>query len=72
MEAAIEQACSAAVTATPAAPQSSVSTLTLQQSRQVLKVLEEAFSAVIYYLQQVRRPRPSVCSSSCWNVVLTK
>uniref|UniRef100_A0A8C6SDB7 Neurochondrin n=1 Tax=Neogobius melanostomus TaxID=47308 RepID=A0A8C6SDB7_9GOBI len=33
--------------------QSSVSGLSLQQSRQVLNVLQEAFSAVIYHLQQV-------------------
>lgn len=49
MEAAIEQAC----IQTSAAPQSSVSGLSLQQSRQVLGVLEEAFSALMYYLQQV-------------------
>ncbi|KAG7225402.1 hypothetical protein INR49_027391 [Caranx melampygus] len=32
---------------------SSISSLSLQQSRQVLGVLEEAFSAVVYHLQQV-------------------
>ncbi|XP_044190785.1 neurochondrin [Thunnus albacares] len=53
MEAAIEQACCLGVTQTAAPPQSSVSTLSLQQSRQVLGVLEEAFSAVMYHLQQV-------------------
>ncbi|XP_047461174.1 neurochondrin [Mugil cephalus] len=53
MEAAIEQACSAGVTQTSAPPQSSVSSLSLQQSRQVLRVLEEAFSALVYHLQQV-------------------
>ncbi|KAM9838755.1 neurochondrin [Aulostomus maculatus] len=53
MEAAIEQACSPAATHTAAAQQSSVSALSLQQSRQVLGVLEEAFSAVMYHLQQV-------------------
>lgn len=31
------------------------SALSLQQSRQVLRVLEEAFSAVVFYLQQVRQ-----------------
>ncbi|KAM9824374.1 neurochondrin [Neosynchiropus ocellatus] len=51
MEAAIEQACSPSVT--PAESQSSVSALSLQQSRQVLGVLEEAFSAVMFFLQQV-------------------
>ncbi|XP_008303468.1 neurochondrin [Stegastes partitus] len=49
MEAAIEQACSQP----SAAPQSSVPGLSLQQSRQVLGVLEEAFSALMYHLQQV-------------------
>ncbi|XP_058475165.1 neurochondrin [Solea solea] len=53
MEAAIEQACSSALTQTTAPSQSSVSSLSLQQSRQVLRVLEEAFSALIYHLQQV-------------------
>lgn len=53
MEAAIEQACSVGVTQTDASPQSSISVLSLQQSRQVLGVLEEAFSAVVYHLQQV-------------------
>lgn len=53
MEAAIEQACSAALSQTAAPPQSHTSSLSLQQSRQVLRVLEEAFSAVIYHLQQV-------------------
>ncbi|XP_077446608.1 neurochondrin [Stigmatopora argus] len=49
MEAAIEQACSP-----PLLPnQNAVSALTLQQSRQVLNVLEEAFSALVYHLQQV-------------------
>ncbi|KAM7384563.1 hypothetical protein PAMA_011768 [Pampus argenteus] len=53
MEAAIEQACCLGVTQTAAPPQSSISTLSLQQSRQVLGVLEEAFSALMYHLQQV-------------------
>ncbi|XP_070703219.1 neurochondrin [Pempheris klunzingeri] len=53
MEAAIEQACCLGVSPTAAPPQSSTSSLSLQQSRQVLGVLEEAFSALIYYLQQV-------------------
>ena len=34
-------------------PHASSSALSLQQSRQVLGVLEEAFSAVMYHLQQV-------------------
>ncbi|CAF92652.1 unnamed protein product [Tetraodon nigroviridis] len=49
MEAAVEQACCQG--APP--PQGSAPSLTLQQSRQVLGVLEEAFSAQIYHLQQV-------------------
>ncbi|XP_074543813.1 neurochondrin isoform X2 [Halichoeres trimaculatus] len=56
MEAAIEQACCMGVSQTPAPtpPTSSTPTfLTLQQSRQVLGVLEEAFSALMYHLQQV-------------------
>ncbi|XP_028278329.1 neurochondrin [Parambassis ranga] len=51
MEAAIEQACSVGITETPAAPPHS--SLSLEQSRQVLRVLEEAFSALMYHLQQV-------------------
>lgn len=54
MEAAIEQACCMGVSQTSAPnPPSSSSSLSLQQSRQVLGVLEETFSALIYYLQQV-------------------
>ncbi|XP_069548026.1 neurochondrin [Brachyistius frenatus] len=53
MEAAIEQACSLGVPQTAAPPQSSLSTLSLQQSRQVVGVLEEAYSALMYHLQQV-------------------
>nr|XP_019959329.1 PREDICTED: neurochondrin [Paralichthys olivaceus] len=53
MEAAIEQACCPALTQTAAPTPSSISSLSLQQSQQVLGVLEEAFSAVIYHLQQV-------------------
>ncbi|XP_030267156.1 neurochondrin [Sparus aurata] len=53
MEAAIEQACCQGVSETTAPPQSSTSSLSLQQSRQVLGVLEEAFSALMYHLQQV-------------------
>lgn len=61
MEAAIEQACCMGVSQTPASPPpSSTSTfLTLQQSRQVLGVLEEAFSALMYHLQQVDPSRYS-------------
>lgn len=53
MEAAIEQACCLGVTETTVPPQSSIPSLSLQQSRQVLRVLEEAFSALMYHLQQV-------------------
>lgn len=53
MEAAIEQACCQGVSQTSAPPQSSITPLSLQQSRQVLRVLEEAFSALMYHLQQV-------------------
>lgn len=59
MEAAMEQACSQAVAQSDAQPQSTITGLSLQQSRQVLKVLEEAFSAVIYFLQQVDQSRYS-------------
>lgn len=54
MEAALEQACSAAESHSTASPQQSVASLSVQQTRQVLGVLAEAFSAQIYYLQQVR------------------
>ncbi|KAK1805162.1 hypothetical protein P4O66_019515 [Electrophorus voltai] len=53
MEAAMEQACSQGASRSPAQPGTAIAELSLQQSRQVLGVLEEAFSAVIYYLQQV-------------------
>lgn len=53
MEAAMEQACCPGVSQTAAPPQSSIPSLSLQQSRQVLGVLEEAFSALMYHLQQV-------------------
>lgn len=53
MEAAIEQACLAGVSQTAAPPQAAVASLSLQQSRQVLGVLEEAFSSLMYHLQQV-------------------
>ncbi|XP_054462375.1 neurochondrin [Anoplopoma fimbria] len=53
MEAAIEQACCLGVSQTTEPPQSSIPSISLQQSRQVLGVLEEAFSAVMYHLQQV-------------------
>ncbi|KAK2830619.1 hypothetical protein Q5P01_018550 [Channa striata] len=53
MEAAMEQACSLGLSPAATSPQSSISSLSLQQSRQVLGVLEEAFSAVMYHLQQV-------------------
>ncbi|XP_033831690.1 neurochondrin [Periophthalmus magnuspinnatus] len=54
MEAAMEKAC---VTGAAPSAQSSVSGLSLQQSRQVLGVLQEAFSAVVYHLQQVDQSR---------------
>ncbi|KAJ7999989.1 hypothetical protein DPEC_G00200160 [Dallia pectoralis] len=55
MEAAIEQACSGQGVdqQSDAQPQTTITGLSLQQSRQVLRVLEEAFSAVVYHLQQV-------------------
>ncbi|XP_075995682.1 neurochondrin [Genypterus blacodes] len=53
MEAAMEQACSVGMAQGAAQPQSSGAALSTQQSRQVLRVLEEAFSAIIYHLQQV-------------------
>ncbi|XP_032391209.1 neurochondrin [Etheostoma spectabile] len=53
MEAAIEQACCLGVSQTAAPPQSSIPSISLQQTRQVLGVLEEAFSALMYHLQQV-------------------
>ncbi|XP_061111328.1 neurochondrin isoform X1 [Conger conger] len=57
MEAAMEQACSQGLVQDTAQPQTAIAGLNLQQSRQVLGVLEEAFSAVIYYLQQVGQSR---------------
>ncbi|KAL0962450.1 hypothetical protein UPYG_G00340150 [Umbra pygmaea] len=59
MEAAMEQACSHQGEARQGdvQPQTAITGLSLQQSRQVLRVLEEAFSAVIYHLQQVDTSR---------------
>ncbi|XP_020562917.1 neurochondrin isoform X2 [Oryzias latipes] len=54
LEAAMEQACSAVDAPSPAP---ALPALSLQQSRQVLQVLEEAFSAVMFYLQQVDASR---------------
>lgn len=55
LESAMEQACNMGnSTDSPAQPEVTIAGLSLQQSRQVLGVLEEAFSAIIYYLQQVR------------------
>ncbi|XP_038124559.1 neurochondrin [Cyprinodon tularosa] len=48
MEAAMEQACTSLDAAPPPG-----SSLSLQQSQQVLGVLQEAFSAVMFHLQQV-------------------
>lgn len=53
LESAMEQACNMERTS-PTQPETAIAGLSLQQSRQVLGVLEEAFSAIIYYLQQVR------------------
>ncbi|XP_031441637.1 neurochondrin isoform X2 [Clupea harengus] len=52
MEAAMEQACNQGPDDSTTQPQTSFAGLSLQQSKQVLGVLEEAFSAIIYYLQQ--------------------
>uniref|UniRef100_A0A8C2KZ03 Neurochondrin n=1 Tax=Cyprinus carpio TaxID=7962 RepID=A0A8C2KZ03_CYPCA len=54
MEAAMEQACSQGAVSNPAQMQTAITGLSLQQSRQVLGALEEAFSAEIYYLKHVR------------------
>ncbi|KAM9776757.1 neurochondrin isoform 1-T2 [Syngnathus typhle] len=56
MEAAIEQACNPAVMSAAPPAQSSITSLSLQQSKQVLGVLEEAFSALMYHLQQQMDP----------------
>lgn len=53
MEAAMEQACSQSDAQSDAPPQAAIAGISLQQSRQVLLVLQEAFSALIYHLQQV-------------------
>ncbi|KAM9493322.1 neurochondrin [Clarias gariepinus] len=53
LEAAMEQACITEESRSPPQPGVAIAGLSLQQSRQVLGVLEEAFSAVIYYLKQV-------------------
>ncbi|KAJ3609008.1 hypothetical protein NHX12_023535, partial [Muraenolepis orangiensis] len=54
MEAAMEQACNSQAIAENDAPaQPAITGISLQQSRQVLLVLQEAFSALIYHLQQV-------------------
>ncbi|XP_036001591.1 neurochondrin isoform X2 [Fundulus heteroclitus] len=55
MEAAMEQACTAGDAAPPHC--SSQNALSLQQSRQVLGVLTEAFSSVMFHLQQVEPGR---------------
>lgn len=62
LESAMEQACNMGNSTSPAQPEVATAGLSLQQSRQVLGVLEEAFSAVIYYLQQVSR----IYVSSVW------
>lgn len=54
MEAALEQACNAEELQSSECSQRSSATLSKQQTNQVIGVLEEAFSAQIYYLQQVR------------------
>ncbi|XP_015204329.2 neurochondrin isoform X1 [Lepisosteus oculatus] len=53
LEAALEQACSLGLSQDPAQPQRTDAGLSRQQSRQLFGVLEEAFSAIVYYLQQV-------------------
>uniref|UniRef100_A0A8C1SL04 Neurochondrin n=1 Tax=Cyprinus carpio TaxID=7962 RepID=A0A8C1SL04_CYPCA len=53
MEAAMEQACSQGAVSNPAQMQTAITGLSLQQSRQVLGALEEAFSAEIYYLKHL-------------------
>lgn len=65
MEAAMEQACSQGAPSSPAPPQTAIAGLSLQQSRQVLGVLEEAFAAEIYYLRQVGM-KVSNCSDVFW------
>ncbi|XP_076157637.1 neurochondrin [Alosa pseudoharengus] len=57
MEAAMEQACSQGLDDSSVQSQTSLPGLSLQQSRQVLGILEEAFSAVIFYLKQVEQSR---------------
>lgn len=70
MEAAIEQACCQAVPLTGAQPQGAITSLTLQQSRQVLGVLEEAFSALMYHLQQVNvGSHPVTARKRCTSVL---
>ena len=49
----MEQACSQEVALSEAPPQPAITGISLQQSRQVLLVLQEAFAALIYHLQQV-------------------
>ncbi|KAL6457138.1 hypothetical protein MHYP_G00341010 [Metynnis hypsauchen] len=53
MEAAMEQACCQGANPSPAQSETAIAGLSLRQSRQVLGALEEAYSAVIYYLQQM-------------------
>ncbi|XP_043074313.1 neurochondrin [Puntigrus tetrazona] len=55
MEAAMEQACSQGPASNPAQIQAAITGLSLQQSRQVLGALEEAFSAEIYFLKQAEQ-----------------
>ncbi len=73
MEAAMEQACSQGAVSNPAQIQTAITGLSLQQSRQVLGALEEAFSAEIYYLKQVRMQMLNICITvlrfkSLWSV----
>ncbi len=73
MEAAMEQACSQGAVSNPAQIQTAITGLSLQQSRQVLGALEEAFSAEIYYLKQVRMQVLNICIivlrfKSLWSV----
>ena len=50
----MEQACSQALAQSEAPAQPAITGISLQQSRQVLLVLQEAFAALIYHLSQVQ------------------
>lgn len=65
MEAALEQACNAERLQSSECSQPSSATLSKQQTTQVVRVLEEAFAAQIYYLQQVRPEESSPLLAFC-------